>query len=363
MSVFVSQTQDELSHAPDQSIDIDLLNRDQLRQLDPCASLFRNDEVCMTSFNDMSCIAYELVLKSIYVVDIRKRVACDGMICQEFAALFVDEMLREQDEEDYNSVCETNTADYGYKQGTHSQYTWACGVILYSLLCGPPKNDTDTRYVKFYNSVDLGVRVIPSPWFGSVHNRTTWCHLNECSQKCILKLINIDSNMYKGIYHNSFEARRDPFFRRGPPSILLQQILEESQKIGAYPERTITVRAHERKKKKKGKTMKQIIRKQTDISSFKEILNIQKQDMADFKASKAIGRVIPAEVVTTDKWNAFWTAAAKMEQKKRRKSLTVTEKKKRKSIKARKTILKRMTVLTKPVTRMINDQIEIEYNV
>ena len=53
-----------------------------------------------------------------------------------------------------------------------------------------------------------------------------------------------------------------------------------SKILGAYPERTITVRAHERKKKKKGKTMKQIIRKQTDISSFKEILNIQKQDMA-----------------------------------------------------------------------------------
>ena len=85
--------------------------------------------------------------------------------------------------------------------------------------------------------------------------------------------------------------------------------------------------------------------------------------MEEFKATKAIKGVPTTELETTDMWNGFWTAAAKMQKRKRKKSLTVSEKKKREAVKARKTVLKRMaTEITKPVTHLLNDPIVYEYN-
>lgn len=217
MSNFVSQTQDEQIHIPYESIDIDLLNRDQLRQLDPSKTLFGNDAMCFTSFYDMSLIAREMVVKSSYVDDMRGKVAREGVISPSFAAFFVDEMLLELEEWDYESDSERETVDYGYKLGTNSQYTCACGVILYMLLCGPPKNDSDQRFINFYNQVGLGVHVNPSSWFGSVHKRKTWCHLDEFSHKCILKMVHIDCYNYNGVYSSSGEARSDVFFGTGHP--------------------------------------------------------------------------------------------------------------------------------------------------
>ena len=275
----------------------------------------------------MSLIAREMVIKSSYVDDMRGKVAREGVISPSFAAFFVDEMLLELEEWDYESDSEQETVDYGYKLRTNSQYTCACGVILYMLLCGPPKNDVDQRFRNFYNHVGLGVHVNPSSWFGSVHKRKTWCHLDEFSHKCILKMVHIDCYNYNGVYSSSGEARSDVFFRHGPPSIVLHQELELSSTIVSTAESMITVQAYKRKKYY-GSTRNHIIRTSTDISAFKEILNIQKKDMAEFKATKAIKGVPTTELETTDMWNGFWTAAAKMQKRKRKKSLTVSEKKK-----------------------------------
>ena len=62
-----------------------------------------------------------------------------------------------------------------------------------------------------------------------------------------------------------------------------------------------------------------------DIALFKEIMRVQKLESREFKASKS-----PCNQATVDEWNGFWTMAATMEKKKKRRPLTVVQSKEKK---------------------------------
>ena len=63
-----------------------------------------------------------------------------------------------------------------------------------------------------------------------------------------------------------------------------------------------------------------------DVASFREILQIQRLDHDEFSKNHDTGR---HRQKTSEEWNGFWSKAVKVEQKKRRKPLTVIESKNR----------------------------------
>jgi len=84
-------------------------------------------------------------------------------------------------------------------------YNWAFGVLLYLLLCGPPRNNAPLWYINFYNSMQMGVHVVPSQWFGSPGNRRKWKELDVQTKRQILKLINSESATYVDAYKTDIE--------------------------------------------------------------------------------------------------------------------------------------------------------------
>ena len=103
----------------------------------------------------------------------------------------------------------------------------------------------------------------------------------------------------------------------------------------------VTVRSHQRKmpgsSKKKRSTPKSKIRKNLladfkrvgtmDVASFREISRIQSVENETFKALKASSGSAGSR--NKQMWNGFWSMAAKMESKKKRKPFTVIQSKKK----------------------------------
>ena len=76
-----------------------------------------------------------------------------------------------------------------------------------------------------------------------------------------------------------------------------------------------------------------------DVASFREILRIQRLDHDEFSKNHDTGR---HGQKTSEEWNGFWSKAVKVEQKKRRKPLTVIESKNRRKKKARTEVCRRL---------------------
>jgi len=81
------------------------------------------------------------------------------------------------------------------------------------------------------------------------------------------------------------------------------------------------------RKREKRKTMTKLTRvaRSMDIASFKEIMRVQKLENEEFKAAQS-----PRNQATVDEWNGFWSMAATMEKKKKRRPLTVMQSKEKK---------------------------------
>ena len=74
-----------------------------------------------------------------------------------------------------------------------------------------------------------------------------------------------------------------------------------------------------------------------DVASFREILRIQQLDNDEFSRKHDTGQ---RRQQTSEEWNGFWSKAVQVEQKKRRKPLTVIESNERRGKKARAQIVK-----------------------
>ena len=76
------------------------------------------------------------------------------------------------------------------------QHNWAFGVFLHLLSCGPPWNDQPEWCVEFCNSLQMGVQVAPSDWFGSPSDRRKWNELCVSAERLILQSIHSESEFF-----------------------------------------------------------------------------------------------------------------------------------------------------------------------
>ena len=83
---------------------------------------------------------------------------------------------------------------------------WAFGVLLYTLMCGPPPNNGCKKHIEFFNNIGLGVTIVQSEWFGSTGKRRKWSQLDYESKLFILKLIHTESNVHLDAFSNDLET-------------------------------------------------------------------------------------------------------------------------------------------------------------
>ena len=92
-----------------------------------------------------------------------------------------------------------------------------------------------------------------------------------------------------------------------------------------------------------------------DVATYKEILNLHVEEITRHKLSKKCSEKMQLQMEASQKWNGFWSLAAKQERKKKRRPSTVIASKKRKARKARNEIFTRMNNLTKPVVHLLDN--------
>ena len=246
--------------------------------------------------------------------------------------------------------------------------SWAIGVLTHTLLCGPPPNNSPKSYIDFYNNIGLGVEVVRSEWFGSPQKRNEWSNLQFKIKVFILKFVHTESDVYADALKSNFhrkknitessrnEGKRSPFQVKSkePPS-------DDSigHKTPSGKERSsslVTVRSHERKMprssiKGKKKAIDKKVGRMMDVASFREMSRIQSLDNAEFEHD---ADAESKKKATSEKWNGFWSRAAKMEGKKKRKPLTVVQSKHRRKKKARSDVFKMMDG-RKPITHLLGN--------
>ena len=186
------------------------------------------------------------------------------------------------------------------------QYNWAFGVVLYMLLCGPPQNNFDKRYIDFYNRIGLGVTIVHSEWFGSPQKRKKWAQLDHDSKLFILQLVHTESNVY--VDAMSEDLVWSGFFHNTP---------QHSLSLFKNPSRGLFTKAGE-------------------------------PVLSDHTCS-------PSNKTSSQEWNGFWSQAAKMERKKKRKPLTVVQSKKRRKKKALSVVLERMHDTRRPFAHLLDN--------
>ena len=204
------------------------------------------------------------------------------------------------------------------------QYNWAFGVLLYLMLCGPPRNNDPQWYIHFYNSLQMGVQVVPSRWFGSPCNRRKWKDLAVETKRQILRLIHSESEMYVDAYQTDVEWLSS-----------LNDNLQGSSKTAC----------------------------QGCVVLFKQPCPVTKEYRQFFfneeqglcgTVYNTITKIDNDEKQhTRDQWNEFWSKTARNEKKKRRKPLTVAESRERKVKKLKIEIIRRMNSLDKPVVPLM----------
>ena len=81
---------------------------------------------------------------------------------------------------DMVSVSSVVSCSHELKLGSRTpHYNWAFGVLLYTLMCGPPPNNGCKKHIKFFNNIGLGVTIVQSEWFGSTGKRRKWSQLRD----------------------------------------------------------------------------------------------------------------------------------------------------------------------------------------
>ena len=89
-----------------------------------------------------------------------------------------------------------------------------------------------------------------------------------------------------------------------------------------------------------------------DVASFREILRIQRLDKDEFVQNCVAGS--QRRQKTCEEWNRFWSKAARVEKKKRKKPLTVIESKERRNKKAMTEVIQQMSDL-RPVAHLLDN--------
>lgn len=350
----ISQTQDEHCslNKNDKRLDIAKFTWMELADHNPVKTLFFNDKLDLMAEKKNGRIAKDLLSKSEHYDWLLATIPSKGFIDPLDAGHIVKMILQLQYEWDYpNSEC--NHEDALFSLATVDEYIWACGVIFYALVCGPPRNDFDKRYIEFYNSMEIGIQVTPSEYFGAPLRTKMWNRVDDNARRCILSLVHNHSTVFKskGVHEPLLE---NYYFH------MLPKVEQQERKQCSPPDGKkelggndlITVREHQRRRSKLHKNLKTPPAQKTsstkwqsstDVSSFKEIIKLHKEDMEEYKAYKAKQKVDGRQVDCTNQWNNFWLKATKKERKKRRRPLTVSETKARKWDKVKGELFKRLT--------------------
>ena len=236
-------------------------------------------------------------------------------------------------------------------------YNWAFGVLLYVLMCGLPSNNCCPSFTDFYNHIGIGVSVSSSQWFGSPHKRRKWSELNVKVKRFILNLVHTESKNYDGVYRcelkwESFFENIPMYFLHEPQFLMLTQVKFtngflfecdcENDKDGGKKSKSfvcnedkesdlstnkqehgfdaginnyVTVRSHLRLKpnckspqskiNNQMKVMEKKSHERLDVATYKEIVCLQKVEMAEYKASKMCIEKNEQNTAATNMWNGF----------------------------------------------------------
>ena len=210
-------------------------------------------------------------------------------------------------------------------------YNWAFGVLLYVMLCGPPRNNDPLWYIRFYNGLQMGVQVVPSRWFGSPSNRRKWKELEVRTKHVILRLIHSESEMYIDAYETDVEWSNS-----------LNNNLQGQLKSATL--------------------LKTVLFKQPCpmTKDYRQFI-FDEQKVLCGPVCNAITEADNDEKADTrSQWDGFWSKTARNEKKKRRKPLTVAEARERKIKKIKTEIIHRMNSLDKPVVPLMKKLKEMD---
>ena len=391
MAHFVSQTQDcppfssqEESLKKLKRCLLESMEHSELCAIDPEKNLFSNEQLGVFANKESVRFINHLLHSSQHVTKLRSHVSKHGFLLKHDAAEVIHDLvlhhLHPSNDEHVEGPPDShleNDAEDLVPAHSRCHCNWALGVLLYALMCGPPPNNHSKKYIDFYNEIGLGVIVVPSKWFGSPQKRRKWSQLDVESKVFILKLVHTESKVYEDAFsedtqwselllQNGWSTDRSLFEEPGP-------VLKKHQgskirdpppaasidcKTPTCKEKSplVEVRAHHRKMPSsvsKGKK-KCVIKgdRAMDVASFREILRIHRLDNDEFSQNRD---TCHHRQKTSDEWNGFWSKAAKVERKKKRKPLTVVQSKEKKKKKLRSEIIRRLNDFKKPVCHLFEN--------
>lgn len=223
--------------------------------------------------------------------------------------------------------------------------SWAVGVLAYIFLCGPPRQDWDEWYVKFYAAIGLG----PALSKTGFSDARGWCDLNSSCQRFILKMLHQASDKWV-IYEDYQSEPNDPFSLNDP----FFQVVEEEQEgddnlpLAALKHKDDIMARDDQKAGLKYHQQQ----RETPIPVQRKPESIEELPWKQHEAPSS-------------EWNLFWNKKTKDESKNRRKPLTKEESHLRKQQKHEKAVAKKRAVrqheffndFTKPVCDWINQPI------
>ena len=234
MSHIITQTQDDFSSfSPSlnlsnthQSCRLGSMEHHDLCMINPGKNSFSNDRLGIFACFETAKIIHHLVVHSTYSKKLKTYFGKHGCIFKHDAAEIIWDMVvrhvRSSDlgashdsanpdamkecRSEMVSVSSVLSCSHELELGSRTpHYNWAFGVLLYTLMCGPPPNNGCKKHIEFFNNIGLGVTIVQSKWFGSTGKRRKWSQLDYESKLFILKLIHTESNVYLDAFSNDLE--------------------------------------------------------------------------------------------------------------------------------------------------------------
>ena len=184
---------------------IGAMEHSELCFLDPVESRFRN-ETHLLEANHLTLGTFDHMLRSSpHSRQLRDYVSQHGYLCEHDAAEMMRDMIGRHHTDELNwklkkyhqglvsidSIATRENQSIGKPFQNPSSchtphYNWAFGVLLYVMLCGPPRNNDPLWYIRFCNGLQMGMQVVPSRWFGSPSNRRKWKELEVRTKHVML---------------------------------------------------------------------------------------------------------------------------------------------------------------------------------